>query len=1369
MPDPDEEKKNAGLAPDPAQSDDDSEEAKALKAAADKKPSNEATQELLELLGTVGNAGLEDSVELDGASEKSPGGTTNSLPLEEGAAGVTAGYDAEEEQGGRAGNAAPEQDTDTDDPKQAEEDFDELSAAFRGELYTKGLPSVPFRSSSSDSHDETEHQASQDEFHDADEKDTDYDGSSTPTHAGSELSEASQAESRLDEIAAQIQDQASRDYFQGLTPAAIIELDSGQLGTATVALFAAAERFGLLNELRQNYVDVAAYSGMSLEDITADDRNAAGRVVVRVKNAPPCEWTQKVSMKVIPGSTVVLEEQRMLRDRLDLDPLTSRLYMPDRDVETTYEISTSQRACNIGVSVPDEFLPENLDLIQAPTPANGTTVAAYARREGLSQSDAVAYFQAIFYKTNDPWTRQEAMQALRDEFMNTSNQEALGALQALTVCKATIELREAEISRSDSGMLDALSQLAMLEDLSPEARSLLHEFGTSISGNSYEVSLSDQARAIAKDVARSTFQLTSAAYAEFFSRETDKLPAAERRHRRRQSLNNLSFASEQRINLMARDDFSFLMVSLKITDAVMTMTETNDAQTAAEQLTKLIKLQMQDESSSALEILRKIHSALQNQQRAPSLEQIHKALISGTQQDRDQALRLLKTCLPDLSSQRNEYCLELIMKGLGPESSSIEMKTASGALEEEEKLFGNKSAAELIKWTRTGESSARIDEVIKARNLDDLDSVRATAETIKTEMERLSSMAFQANDCARAALIGMLMAGSDAESQAHFHKEQERGALVPDLSRLSSTERSIVREHAGLSVEESLKRNPNVAPLRLADASGLAIALAETYANGDRNVQKAIEAVFDTALKCMSRITAIDGLIKAMVTDLPGTGKLSELILKALSSQDGLTSTQLSRLGQLAREGTRGAIRTLAAICASDSAYASIAAADLVKAAANAANRDLVISIMLEHYQRHSDRHSLLAAVGDIASRDNPCRPQVMETLRLAIEHSSNKPDSLEYKSAQKGLLFLAENWGPKEIETLRHNLKMEMLAALPSIADKLTPNMRGLFISSQHEVLLNGTPEERLAAAQALGAMGRFCSAEIAMDLGFFTRPEGKAELERCGLSKDKTNMFIDFAARALLSMMASSNPKVQEAAFSSFRRQGDWPGLLASTVMRNTIIDYLQGRSTELEFNKEAMQFMYDAGLAHPLASAFRDIGVGGDKISTQQLLQLAEKAASNYSTAELDGKVVVQKVLSNATSLNALSPRLREKLAGSAVGIDMSHLAGQLINGTIDANCPPENPLFTDLGKRLQQVQRELEVQAAQLQPVLSEQGLISAKSVSEPVPGMFLFRIGLGREFRDIFLEISKGANGSSASESTSAPQKQKLARLSRSSS
>ena len=113
--------------------------------------------------------------------------------------------------------------------------------------------------------------------------------------------------------------------------------------------------------------------------------------------------------------------------------------------------------------------------------------------------------------------------------------------------------------------------------------------------------------------------------------------------------------------------------------------------------------------------------------------------------------------------------------------NSSDINEIARILEQEETLFHNQAAGNLLRWAQCIEASNRIDEAIKARNLEDIESVKATAETIRSEMERLSSVTLQANEHARAALIGMLLCGTEEEAREAFKQQCEFLPYEPDL------------------------------------------------------------------------------------------------------------------------------------------------------------------------------------------------------------------------------------------------------------------------------------------------------------------------------------------------------------------------------------------------------------------------------------------------------------------------------------------------------------------------------------------------------------------------------------------------------------
>ncbi len=1153
---------------------------------------------------------------------------------------------------------------------------------------------------------------------------------------------------RFEAFANIIPNKEDRELFQKNIQSALDELSSGQLGPATLALFAQASK----SKIHEAFKDAFLRQAGELNGCSIEDRSTPGKpdeISLRVKGNVP-GLVQNFDLKIQPGQGATIKDSSIVQNNLDLDPLTSRFSTPEFNAKTGQPYSTAQQAKDLGIPLPQSFTPERLAEMRVPVPGDfkqnpnnpavgKMTVGEFAKAAGLEGHNLNDYYQAVFYKTNDPKLRQEAMQGLRDEVNSGKNPSSLAILQQLSAHKAAIELKQAEANGDKQVAFRALTQLASLESSSQLAQDILNGSDGKRGGMKGEAHpLADAARQAARDIATQTFAPANAAYGSFLSRDVDKADPEQRHDMRESAIKRLEKAGEQRLNLMARDDFSYLTRNLKSIDAVMTIGETKSPTLAAEQIRTLLTMADVHKNTSAISYLHQTETALRKQPGAPTLDQLEKDLASGGARA-EKALALLKSSIPDMTGEMNNYRLDQIMKGLSTNSSSADMQQASKLLEEELK-FGNSGAKQLLDWTSTGESTQKLSEALNSRNLDDIESVKAAALVIKSEMDRLSKLSQDGNTVARSALMGMLVHGTDKASQDEWKFSQEgRGPLVPDLSKLSAAESSIVRQHSALAINETLKKNPNATPLFESDGAALGKALIESKVSGNTDLQKAVEAVLGTALKTSSREPIGDGLIKAMDSEKPGAEILSETMLK-IATDGGLTDKQFRHLSMLSRYDNEGALRTIAGIAggATTPEQAASAAYTLKEAGKNSSNRDHVLNVMLESYKNKGDSGALLAAMGDVAARDNPASAKAMQLIRDAFESSSKNTNSAEYKSARAGFLSLAENWEKKDIEALGRNLRPDMMEELPALASKLNPELRSQFIKAQHEVVTTGSPEERLAAVQALSAFAKYAGPEIASELAFFATPRGKAELTRAGLSEAQSTQFLDVAGKTLLGMMGSSNPKVQDAAYESFRRKADWPGLLGSQELREKIIAYAQGRSMDLELNKEAMHLVYGAGLGRPLAGQFKDLGVGGDKISTQQLFQLAERAAANYSSPGVDGKTIVQQVLNNATTINALPPHLREKLTGSSAGIDMSQLAAQLAKGSIDANHPPKNALFTDVDKWLKQQERETDDKLSKLQTDYRNTEKFRSTALTALGKHTKEDRVGLGSRFADTFM-------------------------------
>ena len=1124
----------------------------------------------------------------------------------------------------------------------------------------------------------------------------------------------------------------------GALPDALAELAQGRVGPTIMAMYRDAARAGLGPQFHQEFLKLANIDPrIKVEDMTAADSPNEVRLRVKTGDRP----VQSVEMKLRPGMGIDSFNQRQVIDELHMDPLTNPRAIPDGR-------STSQRAADAGIKLPAALDPEILGRMKIPLPTDNPamnpggramTVGEFARAAGLQGHQIINYYEKAFFASKNPEIRQQALQGLRDEVLSNKNPSALHVLQNISATKAAIELKEAEKRGDNVGQMRALTQLASLEQNSKIAQDILRGADPKPGEKRQPHPLAAEARKEARELANQTFEPADAAYSDFLSRDMEKVPAAQRHDKRLGIIKDLDRASEERLNLMARDDFNYVKRTFQSLDALMTIKETDSPTLAAKQLDTMYGLVKTNQDSTANGYLNELDRKLKEQGK-PNLDALIKDLEAGGAKG-DKALAALKGALPDLTQTMNDFRLDRIMRGLNADSTSGDMAKASKALEEEVR-FGNKGAEDYLKWTTAGESSLKIHEAIKARDLNDPQSVKDTALVIKTEMDRLSQMSNTGNVPARAALVGMLTEGINKDERADWRYFQDKPPHVPDLSKLSPQELLLVKERAAHAVTESLEKNPTGTPLSREDATAMSLALSDAYKNGDKNLQAALEKTFDQALKGKSREATINGLLYGMSSEQEGSAKLSDLYVKALKG--GVTDNQAYHLSQLARGGNEGALRALTSIAggAVNEQQARWAANDLIKAGAPEGQRDKVLAMMLEEYkQPGGEKGYLLAAMGTVAAKDKVPNSEVQSAVREGFAKSTDNPNAVSYKSSKEGFLAMAEHWDRQDIDALSKKLTPDMLKELPAITEKLTPDSRNYFIDTQHNNLVKGSPEERIAAVQALSTMAKFVPAGVANDLSFFASPRGQAELKRSGLTKpEDLKALMDLSGKALIAMMGSPDTKVQDAAFSAFQRKQDWPGLLGDEKLRKAIIDYAQGRPNDLELNKDAMKLVYDAGLSRPIAGVLKDIGVAG---STDELFRLADKITANYSSADVDGKEVIRKVLANAVAINAMTDEMREKLTGSKASIDLAQVIGQMAKGSIDANTPPKNALFADVKQWMRNELGERENAAFNLQQEIKAKEKFRSTALKWMGEHTKEQKIGLGDRFTDLATAILPG--------------------------
>ena len=352
---------------------------------------------------------------------------------------------------------------------------------FRSELYPNGVPEAV----------KTE------------DKDTDID-SSPP------LSDrfADQARKSMRALAQLIPDRENQTKFQTIAPGAVNEISNGTLGSATVAIFAIAERLGLVEPLLEGYREIAKNGSSSLEILQHNKQ--AREIHMRIRGAAPAAVAQRFILRLVPKTTAELKAQFTLRDKLDIDPLTTRSRPPDMDYGSGLEIDTLARAKQISQALIDA--PSSVEIENIELPPQNLHLLEFARAQGASGDNLNLYLRYAFYKTNSPRIRQEAMQGLRDEVLSGDNPSAIYVFQEVWINKALIELKEYQRQNDEQGILEALTQIIALEDSAPQLRPIIQNLAGEFRDRAVGQATVQQAHRATSEIAQTTFASASQAY-----------------------------------------------------------------------------------------------------------------------------------------------------------------------------------------------------------------------------------------------------------------------------------------------------------------------------------------------------------------------------------------------------------------------------------------------------------------------------------------------------------------------------------------------------------------------------------------------------------------------------------------------------------------------------------------------------------------------------------------------------------------------------------------------------------------------------------------------------------------------------------------
>jgi hypothetical protein len=1008
------------------------------------------------------------------------------------------------------------------------------------------------------------------------------------------------------------------------------------------------------------------------------------------------------------------------KDKIDQDPLTDTRQPADPRL-------TWKRAVDSGVPLPPLLKPENLFLprgLQLPEKipiiaADGTvtekgpTLSQIASERKLDPMTETSYYLKAFMTTDNPSIRTEAICGLREMITSGKNPSALHQFQEIMAVKAATELKEAEANGDQNTQKKALTELAAIAQFNSLARDILNgKKGENGAPDIPPHPLAEQAKQAAVQLAKETFAPIDQAVGSFLARNDGSTPE-DRQRQRKAAIGDLESANQQRLNLMNRDDFTAVSRTFKALDAGLTLKETESPDQAAKALKSLLDMasDVSLPNTEANGILNTLERKLGGE------AQFQKAIdaLKGGGEDGLKALEKLQKALPDLTETLDQFRLDRIMKGIQPAAAASEFERAAAELKAE-KTAGNKGAEQLLQWAESSAAIQRMNEKLQVLNPESPQSAETARKVVSEEIANLKQQMLEGNPHAKLALLGLLNGKTDKPAAEDWQLSGNMSPVLANLDKLSLKDRQelklnvveIFQKELERSNLEESKLNTNTAEtvsppkpfLSKDDGVALAVTLAEASQSGNQELQSLLQKTFDTAYQGSSAGSALEGIFRTIETGAPGTDILAEVYIGG--SSDKSVVKHLNSMGLMVGDGNVVATRVLALMAAGQgqgeysTMLAGAAGRSLERAADSPSNRPLIYQEMLSANRLHGDDTGILMkTLGLTASRDQGAPPAVRDALRHGFETAANRPWSPAYAGALEGMLRTAPQWGRADYETLRQHCNSDVLAGLKQIAPQVPERLRNFILEDQKHFLTLGEPEERLRALRIMGDFAKWATPEQATEVAFFGSEKGKKELGAAGMSPEMMKDFGDRLSATIVSMLGAQNPKTQDAVFNALREKRDWSGVLSNELTRKEIINYVQNRPTNLETNAEAMKLLYDAGVSRPLAGIFKDLGIRGEAGKDSDLFAIADRAVKNYSSDSVDGKAVVERVLSNAVRLNALHPAIREQMTGSADPIDVQKVIGQLANGVIDAGRPPNNPLFANLEGKLLELRETLTV--------------------------------------------------------------------------
>lgn len=431
----------------------------------------------------------------------------------------------------------------------------------------------------------------------------------------------------------------------------------------------------------------------------------------------------------------------------------------------------------------------------------------------------------------------------------------------------------------------------------------------------------------------------------------------------------------------------------------------------------------------------------------------------------------------------NNARMELLTKGLGPDSSPEQLQIARQNLEKELELArkqGDVPGAQLVNdklgWLATTQ------KVQELNNIKPDDPKRV--ETSKRVMAELSQMAERGNPYAQSVMAMLVNNGDRAAQERTRDLAAEGGALklpIPELTVLPEADQKTLQQYAiGFLAQKTAITS---GALNRAEAEALTVAFQRaSKAPPDVQALAVLTDSIDTALRSNLEIPRVglppingrEAMLSALAASI-NRGENGEAFVGrylAHATNPKQLSADLPAFKAQAEAGNKDAMAVLAGIAAgADSDAAKSARQAMVELAAKPEIKEKLL--MAAAQARDAVTGDRKAAMDTFRAMTGT--GEVPPSVRQLLHEQLRSNNSSERAGAAGAMVAIADRWTDADLDAIKNNISLESARALKDLPEAVLLKHGEQLRAKMLEVAgkADSTPAQREAAVLALANLG--------------------------------------------------------------------------------------------------------------------------------------------------------------------------------------------------------------------------------------------------------------------------------------------------------